>query len=165
MSNEVPSSRILFTLTTGGGGLEICGDGARPYLPLAIHGSLRAGHGVHYPASAESLRHHEADRHQVQQDREEEDDAVEHGSRGGLTNINHCNTAILPEGGNINVRTTNKQSIKFPSETLRLLISNKIIRDFDYDNRCSFKKNKFLSHDILISNVGITWVNALITIT
>ena len=71
-------------LILGGGGLEIRGDGARPDLPLDIHGGLRAWYGVDYPAGAEPLRYHEADRHQVQQDREKEDDADEHGSRGGL---------------------------------------------------------------------------------
>jgi len=83
-AREIANPAMARVLFPGGGGLEVRRDGARPNLPLDLHAGLRAWHGADHPASAQPLRHHEADRHQVQQDRQEEDDADEHGPRGGL---------------------------------------------------------------------------------
>lgn len=61
--NRTFVERFLFS---GGGGLEVRRDGPRPDLSLDIHGGLRGRHSVDHIPSAESLRHDEADRHQVQ---------------------------------------------------------------------------------------------------
>jgi hypothetical protein len=74
-------------MTSGGGGLEVRGDGHRQDLPLALHGCLYSGHSFDHPPGAQSLRHYEAHRHKVQQNREEKTDAAEYGRRGGLVDV------------------------------------------------------------------------------
>ena len=70
-------------LSTGGGGLEVYGDGPGSPLLMDLHSCLRPWYGAHYSAGAVTLRHDASHRHSVFQDREEENEDDD-GSRRGL---------------------------------------------------------------------------------
>lgn len=72
-------------LIAGGGGLEICGNGAGQAFPVDFLGGVRDGHGDDHPAGAVPLRPHAPHRHPVLEDRQKEVDADDDGPRGGVT--------------------------------------------------------------------------------
>jgi len=61
-------------VSTGGGGLEVYGDGSGSPLLVDLHSCLRPWYGAHYSAGAVTLRHDASHRHSVFQDREEENE-------------------------------------------------------------------------------------------
>ncbi len=71
---------ILFFIL-GDRRLEVCGHGLGSLLPVAVLRGLRGRHGHHHPAGAVALRHHPTHRHQILQNRPEEAQTQEHGSR------------------------------------------------------------------------------------
>lgn len=71
-------------MSTGGGGLEVYGDGSGSPLLVDLHSCLRPWYGAHYSAGAVALRHDASHRHSVFQDREEENEDDDDGSRRGL---------------------------------------------------------------------------------
>jgi hypothetical protein len=71
----------------GGGGLEICGNGAGPIVPVDLLGGVRDGDGAYHFTSAIFVRHDETHRHPVLKDRQKEALADDDGSRGGVKKV------------------------------------------------------------------------------
>lgn len=71
-------TNLLYSIA-GGRRLEVRSHGAGQDLPIRIHDSLRVGDGAHHIPSADLLRQHQANRHPILQNCQEETRAAQNG--------------------------------------------------------------------------------------
>lgn len=69
---------------SGRGGLEVCGNGPGPAVPLDLHPGLRCRHRYHHLQRPLSLRYHQAYRCAYFQGGKEKNGPAQNGARGAV---------------------------------------------------------------------------------